>query len=91
MNQINGNILDIKHGIICHQVNCRKVMGGGLALQIKNKWPHIYKNYIQNPQVLGTVHLGKATNNILVANLFGQDSNISDTKIVFRFLRRRSA
>ncbi len=31
--------------IVCHQVNCKGVMGAGLALQIKNKFPMVYKNY----------------------------------------------
>ncbi|KKL63404.1 hypothetical protein LCGC14_2175470, partial [marine sediment metagenome] len=43
---INGNILNIREGIICHQVNCKGVMGAGLALQIKNKWPEAYDAYM---------------------------------------------
>ena len=31
----NGNILDSGADIICHQVNCRGVMGSGVAKQIK--------------------------------------------------------
>jgi len=46
MKVIEGNILDIKSGMICHQVNCQGVMGAGLALQIKKKWPEAYQGYI---------------------------------------------
>ncbi|KKM65512.1 hypothetical protein LCGC14_1490620 [marine sediment metagenome] len=46
MKTIDGNILDIDNGIICHQVNCKGVMGAGLALQIKNKWPEAYDGYM---------------------------------------------
>ena len=43
---INGNILNIREGIICHQVNCKGVMGAGLAIQIRNKWPEAYTSYM---------------------------------------------
>ena len=46
MNIIKGNILNIDNGIICHQVNCKGVMGAGLALQIKNKWLEAYNGYM---------------------------------------------
>jgi len=46
MKVISGNILNINHGVICHQVNCQGVMGAGLALQIKNKWPVAYEGYM---------------------------------------------
>lgn len=52
MKTITGNILSIDKGIICHQVNCKGVMGAGLALQIKNKWPEAYDGYM-------TAHRGK--------------------------------
>lgn len=42
---IEGNILDITEGVICHQTNTLGIMGGGLALQIKEKWPNIYRTY----------------------------------------------
>ena len=46
---VNGDILTAKDRpgfvAICHQVNCKGVMGAGLALQIKNKYPNLYKRY----------------------------------------------
>lgn len=47
MKTIEGNILGITSGIICHQVNCRGVFGAGLALQIRNKYPEAYRKYIE--------------------------------------------
>lgn len=41
----NSNLLDVKSGILCHQVNCVGVMGAGIALQIKGKWPEVFKQY----------------------------------------------
>jgi hypothetical protein len=51
MEIIEGNILDITNGVIVHQVNNRHVMGAGLALQIKRKYPKHYDDY--NASLLG--------------------------------------
>lgn len=42
---VEGNILESNADIIYHQVNCMGVMGSGLAKQIKNKYPNVYKDY----------------------------------------------
>lgn len=42
---VKGNLLDAPFQFIAHQVNCRGVMGAGLALQIKNKYPEVYDTY----------------------------------------------
>ena len=76
----HSNILDVKSGIICHQVNCIGVMGAGLALQIKNKWPVVFKNYkkecnlfSENPKkLLGRVQDTIISDKLVVANCFGQ-------------------
>ena len=50
-------------------------MGGGLALQIKNKWPRVYEYYARYCQLspeLGDVCYADANKNIMVANLFGK-------------------
>jgi len=38
-----GNILEAEENLICHQVNCLGSFGGGLALQIANKYPFVAK------------------------------------------------
>ena|SRR5271157_1784880 len=40
-----GNILDVTDGIIMHGCNAQGVMGSGIALQIKNKYPECFKTY----------------------------------------------
>lgn len=45
METIVGNLLDIEHGLIAHQVNCLGVGGRGLAAQIKSKHPNSFKAY----------------------------------------------
>ena len=77
MIQITGNILDTTKGIICHQTNCQGVMGSGLALHIKRKWPEVYKQYKKcynnGSAVLGTTIIVHAEPNICVANLCAQE------------------
>jgi O-acetyl-ADP-ribose deacetylase (regulator of RNase III) len=84
---IDGDLLEQKTDVIAHQVNCLGVMGAGVALQIKNKWPEVYegyKNFCHDElKRLGTLRteflLGKCMICIsddgspAVANLFGQD------------------
>ena len=68
------SILDIESGVICQQVNCMGVMGAGLALQIKNKYPIVYEEYLKyaDPTAIGKVLLVPVTNGLSVACLFGQ-------------------
>lgn len=40
-----GNLLDSNCDYICHQVNCRGVMGSGIARQIRDRWPEVYRYY----------------------------------------------
>ncbi|MEI3530126.1 MAG: macro domain-containing protein [Bacilli bacterium] len=42
-----GDILEASENIICHQVNEDGYMGGGLALQIAEKYPHVENEYKQ--------------------------------------------
>ena len=43
----NGNILDSGADIICHQVNCQGKMNSGVAKAIREKYPEVFKEYIQ--------------------------------------------
>lgn len=72
-----GNILDAKEDIICHQVNCKGVMGAGLAKQIKSKYPNMYKEYKhlcteQGDKLLSSVQLITTNDGKTIANLFAQ-------------------
>lgn len=72
------DILTVKSGVIAHQVNLRGVMGAGLALQIKNKWPQIYQSYVRRIND-GNFHLGMiqvlpVSDNLWVCNMAGQDN-----------------
>ena len=42
---VNGNIFDVDVDLYVNTVNCVGVMGKGLALQFKNKYPRMYEDY----------------------------------------------
>jgi O-acetyl-ADP-ribose deacetylase (regulator of RNase III) len=74
-----GNILTVDRGIICHQVNCKGVMGAGIALQIRNKWPKAYLDY-REAYNSGRLQPGRVVTSrvrsrpsLFVAHLCGQD------------------
>lgn len=80
---VKGDLLSVKHGIIGHQVNCRGVMGSGVAKQIKDKYPIAYEEYIDfvsehthgenlRHTMLGKVQGVEVKNGLYIANMFGQ-------------------
>lgn len=83
---ITGDILtpnkSDKRVVVCHQVNCRGVMGAGLARQVRQMHPYVYSLYrdkchqIQSGNGgLGDVQFCSALERggYVVANIFGQD------------------
>lgn len=68
--------------IVCHQVNCKGVMGAGLAKQIRDKYPDVYSMYKEHCRQIanGNGGLGDVQfcsvlerSGYIVANVFGQD------------------
>ena len=74
---INGNLFSTKADIVCHQVNCKGVMGSGVALQVKQNYPKAYQDYMQDfladKLVLGHVCFSEIENNFIIANLCSQE------------------
>lgn len=70
------NILSVVDGVIVHQVNMQGVMGGGLARQIREKWPNAYDDYRRAiPQTrLGNVIPSQINRRLWVFHLVGQFS-----------------
>lgn len=72
----SGNLLDVTHGIITHQVNCKGVMGAGLAKSLRNKYPSIYPSYrkycLSGQFTPGMVQFIKQSESLYVCNLAGQ-------------------
>lgn len=74
----HGNIFDSNAPLLCHQVNCRGVMGAGIAKQIRELYPIVYTAYRQayesNKLLLGKVIYVSVEDNRIIANLCGQYS-----------------
>lgn len=73
MREILGDILHVTSGVIVHQVNLQRIMGAGLALQIRKKYPIVYQRFLTNDAELGDVLMVKVTDDLWVANLYGQE------------------
>lgn len=76
---IDGDITKIETGIITHQVNCKGVMGSGVAKSIRDKYPQIFKEYkklcdAKGSDLLGSVDFVEINDSLVVANVFGQDN-----------------
>jgi len=67
------DILSVKSGVIVHQVNCQGVMGAGIALKIKRKWPVVFERYRKFKFKLGYVQFIEVADGLWVCNLAGQD------------------
>ena len=76
----DGNILDSDADIICQQVNCKGVMGAGLAKQIADKYPIVLNDYKElcekyksnNYILLGNCQCIRISKSRVICNLFGQ-------------------
>ena len=81
-----GNLLESNCDIICHQVNCKRAMGRGIAGQIRQKWPKVYEDYCynidymyendfvkQSSDLLGMISWTELEDNKYVMNFFSQD------------------
>lgn len=77
---IKGNVFNTEADIIAHQVNCKGVMGSGIARQIKQKYPIVYKRYLEEPMELGTVLIVDVSGAHKIANLYAQDDYGYDGK-----------
>lgn len=77
MQVIKSDLLAIESGIISHQVNCQGVMGAGLALKLKAKYPICFESYSKYCKAgqfkLGMVQFCRVNSNLFICNLAGQD------------------
>lgn len=84
---VNGDVTAPIRGIIGHGVNCQGVMGSGVALAIRNKFPKAYEEYKalcdrteDKRQLLGSTQIVQITEDLFVANMFTQFSFGRDGK-----------
>jgi O-acetyl-ADP-ribose deacetylase (regulator of RNase III) len=64
---MEGNIFDSSADILVNPVNCRGVMGGGLALEFKHRYPDMYHKYESKCRT-GLLKIGQPW---LWANIYG--------------------
>lgn len=75
---MEGNLFDTTAPIIAHQVNCRGVMGSGVAKQVKKRYPEVYDQYCDLcyanylPGILGIAQPCRTKDGKIIVNLFGQ-------------------
>ena len=72
-----GDVLAVSTGLIVHGCNCQGVMGGGIALAIKNKYPNVYKAYRKTFETTG-LKLG----NIEVVSVTDPGAVVADCKYI---------
>ena len=70
-----GNIVTGDYPIFCQQVNCKGVMGAGLAKQIKTKYPEVFNQYKMycNVAELGKCVYAPTNDKRICINMFAQD------------------
>lgn len=75
----NGDLFDVKKGIICHQVNCSGAMGRGVAAQFRDNFPKHFEFYkyickkIKPIDLMGKVLLYEEQSQILYScSMFAQ-------------------
>ena len=81
-----GNVLDIQTGVIVHGCNCQGVMGAGIALEIKNRFPEAYHEYKRIEQsrglILGEICGVEVSPNKFIINANTQDGYSRDKRAV---------
>lgn len=81
-----GSIIFAKETILAHQVNCKGVMGSGVARTLREKYPEIFPGYHEycvkyGVHNLGTVNIVPCHDGHIVANIFGQENYGYDSKV----------
>lgn len=81
---VNGDLLDVNEGVIIHGCNAQGVMGSGVALAVKHKYPKVYEAYKSFEKKhglrLASLSMQKVSPILYVANLvtqefYGRDPN----------------
>lgn len=82
--EINGDALEFRDGIICHQTNYHGVMGAGIAASIRDRLltKRQYETYVETCESWGRDLLGQVQflktkkDDVIIANCFCQDEKL---------------
>lgn len=76
---IKCDIFESGADIICHQVNCQGAMNSGIAKQVREKYPEVYKQYRRwcedmnfSKALLGKMQFVNVSDGKIIINLFAQ-------------------
>ena len=77
---IKKDITTVSHGVVGHGVNCKGVMGSGVAKSIRDKWPVVFDKYVKlvNNQPNDLLGIGQVVeivpDDLYVMNCFTQEN-----------------
>lgn len=78
IHEIDANLLEQELDGIIHQANCMHIMGGGIALRIRTKYPEAYEADLKTPKSdlskLGTFSVAVLPSNFHIFNMYSQFS-----------------
>jgi hypothetical protein len=88
LESIRGDLLDFTNGInvIAHCCNDQRVMGSGIALGVKTRYPAAYEAYMKGSMELGTFSYADVAEGRKVVNLIGQHKYRTDPADKTRYL-----
>jgi O-acetyl-ADP-ribose deacetylase (regulator of RNase III) len=72
----NTDITTVTDGLIGHGCNCQGVMGAGVALAIRKRWPVVYNEYkklVIGRSLVGETQIVRVSQHLVVANCFTQE------------------
>ena len=81
---VQGDLLNVRDGLILHSVNCQRRMNSGIAKQIRKKYPEVYENYMKSSS--GSSMLGEfvpvpISPFLIVGNCYTQEFYGNDGKL----------
>ena len=81
---VQGDLLNVRDGLILHGVNCQRRMNSGIAKQIRKKYPEVYENYMKSSS--GSSMLGEfvpvpISPFLIVGNCYTQEFYGNDGKL----------
>lgn len=83
----HGNLLNVTEGVIIHGCNAQGVMGSGVALAIKNKYPDAYRAYkdfeSKHGLKLASISIRKVDTKLHIANAITQEFYGRDPKVQY--------
>lgn len=82
-----GDLLANTEGIIVHGCNAQGIMGSGVALAVKNKYPDAFRAYLDHlegrPNPVGTTNFWRLNTDLIIANAITQQTFGTDKSVKY--------